>query len=242
MSAFAGLAPPPVLWLAVSVFGSKIFRISRNDFRNGSITSGIGDAIKTNPARRKESSGHEHDLKIARQKTIYFIRTPAKRKLTTLDHSVTSESLEQRQVMSVTNPWFSGSMLVVPTDNNSTNVELTSSGSNLVVRDHSSNRSWTYSASQVSRVEFQGGNETIDSSITFTQCRCEHSEELGTTISKGTTATTRSWVVQATTRWLATVVMISYGVALEMTCCLGEMAMMISWLCRERSAERSGRH
>lgn len=84
--------------------------------------------------------------------------SPAKRKLKTVDYGDASEALEQRQVMSVTNPWFSGSMLVVPTDNNATSVELASSGSNLVVRDLSSNRSWTYAASQVSQVEFQGGN------------------------------------------------------------------------------------
>ena len=40
---------------------------------------------------------------------------PAKRKLKTVDHGHASESLEQRQIMSVTNRWFSGSMLVVPT-------------------------------------------------------------------------------------------------------------------------------
>lgn len=83
---------------------------------------------------------------------------PAQRKLSTIDCSPAPESLEQRQVRSVTNPRFSGSKPAVPADDQATNVERRSSVSNLIVRDHSSNRRWIYTAAQVSQFEFQGGN------------------------------------------------------------------------------------
>jgi hypothetical protein len=230
MSAFAGLDPPPVLWLAVSVFGSKKniqdfpqrFSEWLNHLRHRRCR-------KNKPRKEKKKVLAMNTISKLLRRLISIHRTPAKRKLTTLDHSVTSESLEQRQVMSVTNPWFSGSMLVVPTDNNSTNVELTSSGSNLVVRDHSSNRSWTYSASQVSRVEFQGGNGNDRFINNFYSMPVRAFGGAGNDYLEGYNGNDVFVVVQATTRLLAMVVMISYGVALEMTCCLGEMAMMISW-------------
>ncbi|MFN9717820.1 MAG: C2 family cysteine protease, partial [Planctomycetota bacterium] len=87
-----------------------------------------------------------------------FCRKPCRRSSGKTPVNAIPESLEQRQVMSVTNPWFSGSMLVIPTDNNSTSVELNSSGSSLQVRDLSGGRTWNYPSSAVSSVEFQGGN------------------------------------------------------------------------------------
>lgn len=122
------------------------------------MTRGIGDSKNKPPAKKKKKVTAMNTISKLLRKLVSAPQGSAKRKLKAVDHGLASESLEQRQVMSVTNPWFSGSMLVVPTDNNATNVELISSGSNLVVRDHSSNRSWTYAASQVSQVEFQGGN------------------------------------------------------------------------------------
>ncbi len=67
------------------------------------------------------------------------------------------ESLEKRELMAVSALWFSGNMLVVRTDNASTNVTVESSGSNVMIRDLTTNRSWSYAASSVGQVEFQGG-------------------------------------------------------------------------------------
>ena len=89
---------------------------------------------------------------------ISLSRTSAKRKNRVSIDKTLSESLEQRQVMSVTNPWFSGSTLIVPTDNNSTHVTLSSSNGNVMVSDVGTNRTWTYASSSVSKVEFQGGS------------------------------------------------------------------------------------
>lgn len=67
------------------------------------------------------------------------------------------ESLEGRDLMSVSNVWFSGDLLVVKTDNTSTSVDVRQAGSNVTVKDVSTNRTWTYAANKVGRVEFQGG-------------------------------------------------------------------------------------
>jgi hypothetical protein len=67
------------------------------------------------------------------------------------------EALEGREMMAVSSLWFSGNMLVVKTDNNATTVHVSSSGSNIVVKDVTTNRSWSYASSSVGKVEFQGG-------------------------------------------------------------------------------------
>jgi hypothetical protein len=69
------------------------------------------------------------------------------------------ESLETRDLMAVDALWFtSDRTLVVRTDNVSTSVEVRVDGSNYRVHDHSTGRSWSYAASTVAKVEFQGGN------------------------------------------------------------------------------------
>jgi hypothetical protein len=68
------------------------------------------------------------------------------------------ELLESRDLMAVASLSFTADRtLIVRTDNASTSVEVRVDGSNYRVHDHSTNRSWTYAASTVARVEFQGG-------------------------------------------------------------------------------------
>ncbi len=67
------------------------------------------------------------------------------------------ESLERRELMAVVSQWFSGDMLVVKTDNNSTSVNVRQVGSQIRIQDLSTNRSWDYAATRVNQVEFQGG-------------------------------------------------------------------------------------
>lgn len=87
-----------------------------------------------------------------------FRKTTTKRQPKPVAASVQIESLEQRQVLSVDSLFFSGSMLVVKTDNASTSVEVRTVGSNYQIKDVSTNRTWNYATSSVSKVEFQGGN------------------------------------------------------------------------------------
>lgn len=67
------------------------------------------------------------------------------------------EALEDRLQMSVSSLWFSGSTLVVRTDNYATSVTVNPSGSNIMIQEGGTGRSWSYAASSVGRVEFQGG-------------------------------------------------------------------------------------
>ena len=68
------------------------------------------------------------------------------------------ESLERRDLMAVDALSFTADRtLIVRTDNASTSVEVRVDGGNYRVVDQSTNRSWSYAASTVSRVEFQGG-------------------------------------------------------------------------------------
>lgn len=67
------------------------------------------------------------------------------------------EQLESREMCAVDQLWFSGSTLVVKTNNAPTTVEVWQSGSNVQIRDVSTARSWNYAASSVGQVEFQGG-------------------------------------------------------------------------------------
>jgi len=68
------------------------------------------------------------------------------------------EVLEVRQVMSVSSLWMSGTTLVVKADNSATSVEVGASGSGIKIKDKADGREWTYSSSQVKKVEFQGGS------------------------------------------------------------------------------------
>jgi hypothetical protein len=84
------------------------------------------------------------------------------------------EGLESRELMSVTTPWFSGKTLVVPTDNASTSVDVRTSGTNIVISEVGTTRTWSYGSSLVDKVEFQGGagndrfvNNTSKLSVAF---------------------------------------------------------------------------
>lgn len=67
------------------------------------------------------------------------------------------ETLESREMMSVTNPWFRGNLWVIPTDNSATSVRVTQSDGYVVVTETTTGRFWRESLSRVGRVEFQGG-------------------------------------------------------------------------------------
>jgi hypothetical protein len=67
------------------------------------------------------------------------------------------EALEDRQLMSVSQLWFSGNKLCVKTDNLSTTVHLSQVGSNVRISEVGTGRFWDYAASSVGKVEFQGG-------------------------------------------------------------------------------------
>lgn len=67
------------------------------------------------------------------------------------------ETLESREMMSVSQLWFSGSTLVVKTDNLSTSVTVNQVGSNVRINEVGTAKYWDYNASSVQRVEFQGG-------------------------------------------------------------------------------------
>ncbi len=68
-----------------------------------------------------------------------------------------AETLEPRDLKSVSQLWFNGTTLVVKTDNASTNVSVKQNGTNVVVSEDGTARSWSYRTSQVRQVEFQGG-------------------------------------------------------------------------------------
>jgi hypothetical protein len=69
------------------------------------------------------------------------------------------EPLEPRELMSVSQLWFSdGTRLCVKTDDASTSVELRQYGSNVTVKDLNTSRSWSYAAAKVKAFEFQGGS------------------------------------------------------------------------------------
>src|SRR5687767_13875322 len=68
-----------------------------------------------------------------------------------------AESLESREVASVTQPWMSGSLWVVPTNDAATKLEVSQVGTNYVVRDVNTSQTWSKPVTSVSRIEFQGG-------------------------------------------------------------------------------------
>lgn len=67
------------------------------------------------------------------------------------------EPLECRTMPSVSQLWTTGSLWVVRTDDAATTVTLTQSGSNYVLTEGGSGRTWSKPAAAVGRVEFQGG-------------------------------------------------------------------------------------
>ena len=67
------------------------------------------------------------------------------------------ETLEGRDCMAVASLWFSGNQLCVRTDNFATSVSVSSSGTNIVVNENGSGRTWSYAATTVGSVQFQGG-------------------------------------------------------------------------------------
>jgi hypothetical protein len=82
---------------------------------------------------------------------------PARRAQSFVAGQAAAERLESREMMSVSSLFFSGNRLVIRSDNSATNVAVDFYGANIQVRDVGTNRSWTYSTSQVGSVEFQGG-------------------------------------------------------------------------------------
>ena len=85
-------------------------------------------------------------------------QTPQKRKNHALAGTLSSEALEPRQLLTVTNPYFSGSLLVVPTNNSATKIDLSATTTTVQVKDLSANKVWSYARSSVSKIELQGGN------------------------------------------------------------------------------------
>lgn len=69
----------------------------------------------------------------------------------------TAETLEPRDLKSVSQLWFNDSTLVVKTDNAATNVSVKQNGTNVVISEDGTSLSWSYAKSQVKQVEFQGG-------------------------------------------------------------------------------------
>jgi hypothetical protein len=67
------------------------------------------------------------------------------------------ELLESRDLLSVSSLWFSGSTLVVKTNDVSTSVRASLSSSNVLIQDLTGGGSWSYSSASVSKIEFQGG-------------------------------------------------------------------------------------
>lgn len=66
-------------------------------------------------------------------------------------------ALEGRDMPSVSQLWASGSLWVVKTDDVATTVTVSQSGTNIVLTEGGTGRTWSRAASLVSKVEFQGG-------------------------------------------------------------------------------------
>jgi hypothetical protein len=84
-------------------------------------------------------------------------RGPDSRRRPSVDFVPQGESLENRALFSVSNLVFHGSTLVIQSNDTATNAEVRLSGANIEVKDLSTNRTWTYAATAVGAVEFQGG-------------------------------------------------------------------------------------
>lgn len=87
-----------------------------------------------------------------------FLTVPRKKKFTIKPTSLGIERLENRINQSVSQVWFSDSMLVMKTDNNATDLRISNSGANVKVTEAISNRVWQYELNYVSSVQFQGGS------------------------------------------------------------------------------------
>jgi len=72
--------------------------------------------------------------------------------------SLNLQSLEGRESPSVSSIWFSGSTLVVKINDVATTVEVRQSASSVEIVESGTDRSWSYAATSISRVEFQGGS------------------------------------------------------------------------------------
>ena len=85
------------------------------------------------------------------------VRSRTIRSHRTSTSSFAVEQLESRDMLSVTSLWFSGSRLVIQTDNAATAVTVNPSGSNISIVEGGSGRSWSYPSSWIGDLEFQGG-------------------------------------------------------------------------------------
>ena len=77
------------------------------------------------------------------------------------------ETLEAREMMSVSQLWFSRLTLCVKTDDVATSVEVRRAESAVTIKDLTTARNWTYAAEKVGQVEFQGGPVMTALSITL---------------------------------------------------------------------------
>lgn len=90
--------------------------------------------------------------KISGSLTSKKSRKPEKR-----SRALLLDQLEERTMFAVANLWFSGSKLVVKTDNLSTSVAVSQNGTNIRISEVGTSRTWDYASSRVGTVEFQGG-------------------------------------------------------------------------------------
>lgn len=67
------------------------------------------------------------------------------------------ESLEARDLLSVSSLWFNGTKLIVQTDNANTSVAVNAGSAQVIINEVGTGRSWTYGAASVSEVQFVGG-------------------------------------------------------------------------------------
>lgn len=83
------------------------------------------------------------------------------------------ETLEAREVPSVSNVFLSGSTLIVQTNGGNTTANISQVGANYVVRDTVTNQTWSRAAASVSIVEFQGGigNDDFRDNVSALRCR-----------------------------------------------------------------------
>ncbi|MCG6155129.1 C2 family cysteine protease [Rubinisphaera margarita] len=93
--------------------------------------------------------------KVSRSLQTLFIK-PARRRLKTYHGQ--GETLETRQLLSVSKLWMSGSTLVVKANDSATHVKVRQNGSKVQIEDVTTRRKWNVSKSKVSTVEFQGGS------------------------------------------------------------------------------------
>jgi len=134
------------------------------------------------------------------------------------------ETLEDRKLMSVSQMWFNGNTLCVKTDDVATSVEVRQFGSDIVIQDLSTARSWNFAASSVGTVEFQGGagDDRFQNSVMNLPTRAFG---LAATITWwATTRSTCSWGATGTTRSSAGAATTTCGVATAMTSSSAAMA------------------